>query len=383
MNISMIVLNDFTHDARVKKEALSLTQKGDRVTINALWKPGLPAEETQDGIKILRFRQRAREKRHLPGQVWWELISSIPKQVSSQNPDLVHAHDLNGLILAYPASRRCKARLIYDSHELESGRNMGGATRNKWNRRWIITLEGYLIRNADAVITVSPSIAKHLADCYQIAEPFIVHNCPPLAHEKPSGKLRAKIKLPVEQPLILYQGGLLAGRGLPQLLEAMQYLNGMHLAVLGSGPMLEPMKELTTRKGISDRIYFLGEIPNHELLDYTCDADLGTCLIENICLSYYYALPNKLFEYLMAGVPVLASDFPDLRQVITEANAGRVTDSSDPKQIAAAIQGMLSDPAELIELRRNAQQSAIAKYNWQAEEQTLFKAYKKAIGKLP
>lgn len=383
MKISMVVLNPFTHDSRVLKEAESLIRQGHQVTVNALWKQGLAFKEQRSGIQIVRTRQHARELVHIPGLAWLELLLAIPNKIAFQRPEVIHAHDLNALILAYPAARLSRARIIYDAHELETARNFGGAEVSGWRKRLMVTVERFLIRRVDAVITVSPSIARHLEMLYQIPIPFIVLNCPLLSDIPPKGQLRSQIGLAAGKPLLLYQGGILAGRGLPTLLEAVALLPEITLVILGDGPILGSVKEKAHRLGIEERVHFLGAVPYQELLKYTCDADMGTCLLDHICLNHYYALPNKLFEYLMVGVPVLASDFPDLRQVILESKAGKVTDPADPVGIASAIREMLADRKELAAMGVHARQIAISKYNWQVEESILIEAYQKALGNFP
>lgn len=381
MKISMIVLNPFIHDTRVRKEAESLMRQGHLITVNALWKPGLAIHEDYAGISIFRFRQYARELIHIPGLAWLELLLTIPFKVVSQHPEIIHAHDLNALILAYPAARLSQAHIIYDAHELESERNFSGSNLPGWRKRLVIAIESFLIHRVNATITVSPSIAKHLQKLYQIPEPFIVRNCPQVVEIPLKGRLRSLIGLAAGKPLVLYQGGVLAGRGLPALLEAIALLPEVTLVILGDGPVMGSTKEQAQEMGIQDRVHFLGAVPNQELLTYTCDATLGTCLIDPFCLSYFYSLPNKLFEYMMVGVPVLASNFPDLQQVILDARAGEVIDPENPPQIALAIKNLLDDPIALTELSTNARASALARYNWQLEEQTLFKAYQTALKK--
>jgi glycosyltransferase involved in cell wall biosynthesis len=376
MNISMVVLNPFTHDARVMKEAQTLQAHGHQVTVNALWAPGLLFDDhLPDGIRIQRIHQRSREGIHIPLLPWLELILKLTKALIRQRPDVCHAHDLNALLACYLGLKLAGARLVYDSHELETGRNSGRRRVPGWKLAAWKRIEGFLARQASGVLTVSPSIASELSRLYSIPEPSVVRNCPKMFTPPPTGRLRLSASWPAESPVVLYQGGLLAGRGLEPLLRAVAQLPEVHLAILGDGPCMPMVQKLVLELRIQDRIFLPGKVAWEVLLEYTCDGDLGTCLIENVCRSYYYSLPNKLFEYLMAGVPVLASDFPDLRQVVLEAQAGYVVDPSNPEKIAAALRSMLSDRVKLAEMAANARRAASENYNWEKESQKLLAVY--------
>ena len=372
----MIVLNPFTHDARVMKEAQTLQAHGHQVTVNALWAPGLLFDDHQpDGIRIHRTRQRTREGIHIPLLPWLELILKLTGALVRQRPNVCHAHDLNALLASYLGLKLAGARLVYDSHELETGRNTGKRRVPGWKLAAWKRLEGFLARRADGVLTVSPSIASELSRLYGIPEPSVVRNCPMMFTPPPRGRLRLSAGWSTDSPVVLYQGGLLAGRGLEPLLRAVAQLPEVHLAILGDGPRMPTVQKLVLELGIQDRVFLPGKVAWEILLEYTCEGDLGTCLIENVCRSYYFSLPNKLFEYLMAGVPVLASDFPDLRQVTLEAQAGWVVNPSNPNEIAEALHTMLSDRAKLAEMATNARRAALEIYNWEKESQKLLALY--------
>src|SRR4030042_2628560 len=375
MIISMVVLNTFTHDSRVMKEAQTLQSHGYQIFINALWAPGLPYQEIiHEGIHVYRYPQWARYKLRIPLFPWFELLVRITHALIKQKPIICHAHDLNGLMAAYIGSRLTKAKLIYDSHEFEIGRSLNKNLDN-WKvigKRWI---EKYLIRRVDRVFTVSNSIATELTHLYQIPRPVVIHNCP-LRFDPPSkGRLRNEAGWSDKSLIIIHQGGLFIGLGIEALIQAVSMVPKLHLAIIGEGPLSVQISTLAKHFGISDRIFMRSMVPLSLLLEYTCDADIGACLIENICLSYYYSLPNKLFEYLMAGAPGLVSNFPDMRKVIEDANAGLSTDPSDPQAIASALRQMLADPEALNQMAHNARQVALEKYNWENESQSLLKVY--------
>ncbi len=376
MNISMVVLNPFTHDARVMKEAQTLQAHGHQVTVNALWAPGLKFAETlTEGIRVRRFRQWTREKLHLPLAPWIELIAKITPALVGQKPDICHAHDLNGLMTIYLGSRLTRAKLLYDSHEFEDGRFTYNQRQIHFKRKMKMRLERWLVHRTYGVITVSDTIASELARINGIPKPVVLRNVPPIFESPATGRLRSSAGWSGDCPVILYQGGLQKGRGIEYLIKGVSMVPEVYLAILGDGPLKENIASLAKELAIEDRLYTPGELAWSTLLEFTLDGTVGTCLYENTCLNNYYSLPNKLFEYLMAGVPVLASDFPDLRQVVLEAQAGIVVDPSNSEKIAAAIRSMLSDRAKLAEMAANARRAALEIYNWEKESQKLLALY--------
>ncbi|MGE5224450.1 MAG: glycosyltransferase family 4 protein [Omnitrophica WOR_2 bacterium] len=371
----MIALNPFTHDARVMKEARTLVSKGHQVTVNALWSAGLPVRESIEDVQVFRLRLKSREGKHIPLAVWTELLPGFIKAIRSQKPAVVHGHELNALIPAYFAARICHVRLIYDSHEFEIGRR---GLRNRaaaWKRSLWKLVEGYLIHRSDAVVTVSPSIAKELSRIYKVPLPEVVMNCPDLIDLPPTGRIHQWLGIPLDCPIILFQGGLSKGRGLEAVVQAISRVPGCHFVMLGEGQLRTELEGLAQKMNISDRVHLPGLVPLHDLISYTRDAALGACLIEKYSLSYYYSLPNKLFEYLMAGIPVLASDFPDMRRIVETSGAGVVADPSRIDLIARAIAHLLADPVRLREMAGRARAAAETRYNWGIEAGKLLAIY--------
>ena len=376
MNVSMVVLNQFTHDTRVMKEAQTLQASGYQVTVNALWAPGLPFFETlPEGIRVIRFRQRTRENLSLPLLAWIELISKLTPALLKQEPSICHAHDLNGLIAIFLGSRLTNSKIVYDSHEFEIGRQLYNQEKKNWRRYMKAWMEKWLIHRTENVITVSNTIASELARINHIPKPLVVRNVPKFFEFPTAGLLRSAAGWGEDCPIILYQGGLVKGRGIEYLMQGVAKVPEVYLAILGDGPMERNIASLAKDLAIENRLYKPGKVALNSLLEYTRDGTIGTCLYENTCLNNYYSLPNKLFEYLMAGVPVLASDFPDLRQVTLGAEAGCVVDPSNPQEIADTLRTMLSDRAKLAEMAANARRVALESYNWEKESQKLLALY--------
>ncbi len=287
--------------------------------------------------------------------------------------DVYHSHDLNTLWVGH----RCKQAvpgsvLVYDSHELATERNRMGF----WWRIWATWNERRWLPSADALIVASPSWIDILRRKHGSVPSVCatVLNVPERRPVRPVD-LRSMLGLPDSAKIVLYQGSIQENRGIEPAIEAVAMLSDAHLVVVGYGhhrPRLEAMVE---RAGLDHKVSFIGPIPHHELLDYTAGADVGLCNIVNSSLSYYTSLPNKLFEYFMAGIPVIGSDSPEIGRVIRETGAGEVCPPDDPRQIADAIRRILENP----EPYRKAAREAAEVYNWTVERDRLLEAYRQLL----
>jgi len=475
----MFVMNNCFHDARVLKEARSLTQAGYHVTIIAVLDKATEPYEIRDGFEIVRvikdplpykLLQIARRTKRLPRRVAISLYKEIRRLlkvligsraeklhqesapgtarvlgivkkslfgiavivfspfrffffvmrrsgrflrrrilarvgkhviafimlfhkplsfldyyirayriVQSTPGDAYHAHDLNTLPVAWWAKKKLGGKLIYDSHELYVERNTVRPERAIW--KWFLSRgEAFLIRKTDAVITVSEMISAELAKRYRIQAPSIVRNTP--SHVRPlrggvPKPLRSALSVPNENYLLLYAGGITFNRGLEKVIESLSYLSDCELVLMGYGSPEYKMRlrKLAEEYGVEKRFSFFGPVPSDEVVAYVAGADLGIAAIENVCLSYYYCLPNKLFEYIAAGLPVAASAFPELKKIIEGHGIGVTFDPEDPKDIARAIRSILDDAEARERMRANAREAAKI-YNWECEEKKLIEIYR-------
>ncbi|MEW5987751.1 MAG: glycosyltransferase family 4 protein [Chloroflexota bacterium] len=373
----MIVFNTFTHDARVQKEAKTLVTAGHQVLVLAVSGRGLPRQEVVDGVEVQRVSLSSRRwfrSTLTQGIKYLEYSGRTLRAALAWRADVYHAHNANTLLIAYLAARLRRARLVYDAHELETGRNWGSSNVPPPLRRLWALPERLVIGRADAVMTVCDSIADELARLYRIPRPFVVRNVPEYQGRPVANALRQPLGMAQDIPLIMYQGTVTANRGLEQVIEAMAQLERGALVILGDGPLLEPLRQQVEERGLAGRVFLPGRVPLAELPGYTAAADVGLALIQNACLSYYYCLPNKLFEYIQAGVPVLASNFPEMARVVQTHEVGEVVDPADRAAIATALNHLLNDPAYYGRLRQNAL-TAASHFTWTQEGEGLLGIY--------
>ena len=283
--------------------------------------------------------------------------------------DVYHSHDLNTLYVGHVCKKRTPgAKLVYDSHELQTERNRMGF----WWKQWALWNERRWLPSADALIVASPPWIDHMRGLYgRVPDPAVaVINTPELVSVEPRD-LRVPLGLDPGTPLMLYQGSIQENRGIEPAIDAVELLDDVVLVIVGYGYYRDALEEMVARRKLGHKVRFFGPIPNHELLHWTASADVGLCNIVNSSLSYYTTLPNKLFEYMMAEVPVLGSDSPGIGKVVAETGVGEVVDPVDPESLAAATHKILADP----EPYRAACREARLRYNWGDEKQKLLEVY--------
>lgn len=286
--------------------------------------------------------------------------------------DVYHCHDLNTLKIGAVCKRRTGARLVYDSHELQTERSrMTPRARDRAVRR-----EGKLLPEADALIMASPPWIEWNRRLYgSVPEPAVaVLNTPDLIDVEPLS-LHADLDIPESRPLLVYQGSIQEYRGLEPAIDAVEMLVDVVLVIIGYGYHRPALEADVARRGLGDKVRFFGPIPNDVLLRYTASGDIGLCNIVGTSVSYDTSLPNKLFEYMMAGIPVIGSNSPEIGRVVAETGVGLTCPPDDPEAIAAAAKRILADPQPFVA----AMDAARRRYNWQVEEKKLLEVYE-ALG---
>ncbi|MFJ4443739.1 glycosyltransferase family 4 protein [Pseudomonas sp. NPDC089422] len=286
--------------------------------------------------------------------------------------DVVVAHDLPMLAVGRALAEEFNAALVYDSHELFSEQEFTPGEQRSW-----ADIERRHVRSCKRVITVNPSIAHELESRYAISEVAVIHNaeriCPLGAR---SWYLHERFAIPRDHFVLLFQGGFSAGRNLEELVQAMAYVSDprIHLVFLGEGQLSERLQRLTTKKRVGSRVHFHPAVPQAQLLEVTTAADAGVIPYQAICLNNYYCTPNKLFEFISAGLPILASDLPELRRLVAGNAIGRVESLDTPEKMASAITAMFQNADQLQAWRDNLL-TVRETLSWQREGERLKQIY--------
>ncbi|MFC6118592.1 glycosyltransferase [Macrococcoides bohemicum] len=285
------------------------------------------------------------------------------------NADIYHSNDLNTLPQGIICSKfRLKPKkLVYDSHEVQT-------SRTGYNPKTIKLFESFMIKFVDEMIVENHTRAKKNEELYGFY-PNTLYNYSELYNieDKPDVDLHSELGLPKDEKILLYQGGLQQGRGLELLIEMMPKVKEGTLVFLGAGKLEKTLKEMAAQSSESHRIKFIDKVHFKALPSYTKQAYLGFQVLQNICFNHYSASSNKLFEYIMAHVPVVSCNFPEVKAVVDQG-VGISVDSQDVNQIAEAVNKLVEDETLRNQYSEKCKQIKRI-YNWENEKQKLLEVY--------
>lgn len=285
--------------------------------------------------------------------------------------DILHANDLDTLLPNYLVAKLRRLPLVYDTHEFFTG--VPELAKRPVIRKIWSSLESWIFPGIKYVFTVNESIARLYSQKYG-NEVIPMRNVPFFVAEL---SLEKPMEFDIKEKILLYQGaGINIQRGVEELVESMLYVEGAILFILGGGDALEQIKDKVKALALIHKVLFIGKVPFKELRKYTKHAHLGFSIDKDTNINYHFSLPNKLFDFIHEGVPVLASRLPEVEKIVKEYQVGGFIESHDPRHIASCIQHMIEDEEKLKFYRKNALEAA-PQLCWQKEEEKLISVYKK------
>lgn len=372
--IVVSVSNDLSTDQRVRKQCHSLHTAGYEVVLLGRQLPeSLPVIRPYRLVRMrLWFRKKAAFYAELNIRLFWRLLFS--------RADLYYANDLDTLPANALAALIRRKPLVYDSHEFFT--EVPEIQGRLWVKKSWAFLERTFIGRAQMVLTVNPSIAHLLEQTYGLKEVRVVRNVPDTA-ATPALRGRAELDLPEGGHLLILQGsGINVDRGAEELFEAVALTSGVHLVVVGSGDALPGLKQRATAADLQGKISFRPRMPYRDMMAYTAAADLGLSLDKDTNLNYRYSLPNKVFDYVSAGIPMLVSDLVEVRRFVDAHDLGVVASHHEPQYLADLVHATLSDEAALVRYRENARKTAPA-ILWSKEYAPIVEEIARLMGALP
>jgi len=384
--IIISVTNDITTDQRVHKVCTSLVKMGfDVLLVGRKLANSLPLKRQYKTHRIkLLFNKGFLFYAEYNFRLFFYLLFN--------KKDILLSNDLDTLLANYLASKIQTKKLVYDSHELFT-EIPELVHRPKVQKIWL-KLEQWIVPNLKNTYTVCQSIADYYNDKY-LTNFKVVRNIPVLAATtsnkqqttnnkiatpKVSGTLamtdnnklqtpNQKSKANDQRPkIIIYQGALNLGRGLELMIDTMQYLENCQFVIVGDGDIASEIKDVITQKKLSNKIILLGKKTPSELKKITPEADLGISIEEDLGLNYHFALPNKIFDYIHANIPILVSNLPEMKQIVLDYQVGEIIQDRSPKNLAQQIQSILDKRKDF--WNKNLEKATLD-LHWQKEEKVL------------
>jgi glycosyltransferase involved in cell wall biosynthesis len=286
--------------------------------------------------------------------------------------DVLLANDLDTLPANFFCSKIKSQILVYDSHEYFTGVpeiQDRPFVKNTWKR-----IERFILPKIKYAYTVNESIARLYKDEYNL-DFGVVRNLPLKRNASVKAKTRKELGLPENKKIIVLQGsGINVDRGGEEVVQAMEFLNDAVLLIIGSGDVIDALKSMSEKPGIKGKVIFKGKLPYAEMLEYTANADVGISFDKDTNINYRFSLPNKIFDYIQCGIPVLASRLPEIEKVITAYRVGDFIETHEPKHIAAKLNEMFRDTMKQAEWKTNAVEAAKI-LNWENEEINVLKNF--------
>ncbi|PKL81704.1 MAG: hypothetical protein CVV24_13905 [Ignavibacteriae bacterium HGW-Ignavibacteriae-3] len=357
--ICIAFLGNALHDSRIVNLSNSLKEDGCKISVISFdW--FISTEDYLDEeIKIFRL-----SKGRISLFFYLKFAMILIRELINSKADIYFAEDLYTLPFVTAIAKIRKAKVYYNSRELYAF--LGGLRNRPWLQSLVKNVEKYFIRKVDIVLTTGEMDSRFLEKYYAINNTLVIRNIP--LYQNPGSKIdfRKRYNIGDDNLILLYQGVLLEGRGVPLIIKSLTKLPQMVLILLGGGEQKNNFQKMADDLNVSDRVIFAGTINQQELINYTTAADVGLSLIENISVSYYHALPNKLFEYIMAELPVLCSDLPQMKQIVDSFHVGESISLADENNIIKTLKNWNGNRELLLSYKENCKKAAKI-LNWQEE----------------
>ncbi|WNJ20382.1 glycosyltransferase family 4 protein [Pontibacter sp. G13] len=355
----MTVTNDISGDQRLHRFASTLQDSGWEVTVVGRKLPySKPLPKRPYSAIRLQLSVNKGKLFYLMFnlRLLWLLIK--------HRPDIIHANDLDTLLAGSLAARWTGAKLVYDSHEYFT--EVPELIHRPTSRKVWLWLERRLFPKADVVLTVNDTLADIYAKLYQ-REVLSVRNVP----------FRRELTPQAGESILIYQGALNVGRGIELMIKAMKWLPNYRLWIIGRGDMGAKLRTLTEAQGLDGRVEFKGFVAPADLPKLTTQAKIGFSLEENLGANYRVASPNKVYDYIQDGVPIIVSDLPVMSALVQEHQVGKILpeDQRKPDRLASLIKSIAESEDAYRQLQANCRVAA-TKLNWETESQKLLNIYR-------
>jgi glycogen synthase len=285
-------------------------------------------------------------------------------------PAVAHCNDLDTLLAGFMLRETLGCRLVFDAHEVYPEQLPPRMRSDIWHR-FYTNLETRLLPHTDLRMTVCDSIGRYYEDRYG-SGPFLTLRNVPSLRLQPPPEILARRNRPRR---ILYHGAYFPYRGLDEVIAAARWVDDAQFVFRGIGGHLAALEKLVAKHRLGKRVVFAPPVGVDELIPSAADCDIGLNPFISVCKNTEYALPNKFFEYMMAGLAVASSDLVEMRGVTQDLDNGILFDSTDPRQIAEALNGLVADPERLDACRRNSYEAARTCYHWESEQAKLIEEY--------
>jgi len=334
--VTVSVINDLSSDNRVKKTCNEFVAMGFKVTLIGRELP------SSTPIKNWNFDTKRMKLLFKKGVLFYAFFNfRLFFYLLFKKSDVLYANDLDTLLPNYLVSKLKGTKLIYDSHEIFC--EVPELQETPFKKRIWERLEKRIVPKLKYCITVNQSIANYFKKKYG-TEFKVVRNIPAEVNGQPI-KDRSELGIKPGIKMIVLQGaGINIQRGAEELVMAMKFLEGAQLFVIGGGDVWNKLEQLVKENKLEDKVKLIKRIPKEELANYTFNADLGISIDKDTNLNYSYSLPNKIFDYIHAEVPILASKLIEIESLISKFNIGAFITSHEPEHIAERIGWMLHSP---------------------------------------
>ena len=365
MKVLVSVFNNLSTDQRVEKVCRTLSENGFSIELIGNNWGGLP--DLKRDYPVSRIILKSKILRYAYVEFQWKLYKELLKKADQHT--ILLSNDLDTLLPNYLVSKKLNLPLVYDSHEIftEMPSVNGRFTQNIWR-----SLESFIAPKLKFMMTASESYADWFHKTYGIERPVVVQNFPLKSGNPQDYSI-------VNSPkVIIYQGVINPSRGLDKLIPEMHKIENAELWIAGDGPKKKEFQELTKNLGLDDKVKFIGKILPEKLREITQKADLGVSIEENNGLSYYFSMPNKISDYIQARIPVVVSDFPEMRKVADHFKAGEKI--RDYNELAQKIQLVLNNGKHSY---KHALDHAASQLCWENEENRLLGLFGKIKSRTP